>query len=235
MKELKFSFQENNSDNIISETIDKSLEITARKFLNKEVSIKPLFSIPLLHIKVSDWECKKQKLLEIFEENSNNLYARGNLLTTYHMREDFGDNIEDSDLCLKQIRELRKKVSNILTDELITIHQIFGNHLSACEQNTSIISQAWFQEQKVGMFHPPHSHGCHSLSSVCFINYNQEYHTPTHFISPHIDPLEGYNMEYIEKDVSEGSLLVFPSNIIHYTMPHNSDQSRIILSMNIDA
>ena len=83
------------------------------------------------------------------------------------------------------------------------------------------------------MSHAPHSHGCHGLSAVCFVQYDKNEHTPTRLLSPHYDPIEGYNMEYIENDITEGSLIVFPSNIIHDTIPSQSEHSRIILSMNI--
>jgi hypothetical protein len=83
------------------------------------------------------------------------------------------------------------------------------------------------------MNHGPHNHGMGGLAAVCFLNYDENEHTPTQFISPYQNTLNGYFLNHSEK-ISEGSMLIFPSNITHYTEPNQSKKSRIIFSMNVE-
>jgi ectoine hydroxylase-related dioxygenase (phytanoyl-CoA dioxygenase family) len=59
-----------------------------------------------------------------------------------------------------------------------------------------------------------------------------EKHTPTHFLNPFItsNPDEQY---FVPDGVGEGSILFWPSPILHYTESNKSDVDRIILSFNL--
>ena len=132
-------------------------------------------------------------------------------------------------------KNMSKSLDYIFYEEREIIYECFGDPEKFPDEIANI-SYSWFQEQKNGMFHAPHTHGAFpgSLGSVCFIEFDETVHTPTKFICPYPNNFK-YNIQetYVEKNISSGSLIVFPSNIFHYTLPTYHEKSRIILSMNI--
>jgi hypothetical protein len=210
--------------------------LVAEKYLNKEIIIKPMFSVPLLHIKMSNWEIKKKKLLELFDESKEWLVNRDSVFTTYELERHRKNKSQEQIL---QRQEWEKQFANIIDqifyEERKIIYECFGNPENFPNKMAEI-NYAWFQEQKKGMFHAPHTHGNapSSLGSVCFIEFDERVHTPTEFICPFLNNLE-YNRKevYVEKNISSGSLIVFPSNIFHYTLPSQDEKSRIIVSLNM--
>ena len=71
------------------------------------------------------------------------------------------------------------------------------------------------------------------FSSVCFVEYDENVHTPTKFISPYSNFVNGSCLDHSPKNVIEGSLIFFPSAILHYTHPNNNNNTRTILSFNL--
>lgn len=46
--------------------------------------------------------------------------------------------------------------------------------------------------------------------------------------------MDGNVLEYIPEGVTEGTLIVFPTSLAHYVPVNRSEESRVILSMNIN-
>lgn len=235
MKEVNF-YSEKTITDISKNSDDEFIQLIANKYLNKEILIKPMFTVPILHIKMSNWNSKKEELLNLYNSGKDWVYFRNTLNTTYFSTEDFLDKNKtlNEDTIRKYdqwTKELTESINNVLKEERKIIYEMFGDP-EKFPQKTAEIDYCWFQEQKNGMFHGPHTHGCSGLSAVCFINYDEKFHAPTEFLSPYFNPSKGNNEQYVEKNVSSGSLLVFPSNIIHYTNPTDVEKSRLILSFN---
>ena len=210
--------------------------LVANKYLNKEIVITPMFAVPLLHIKISNWQDKKDKLLELFESGKEWMNYLDTVNTTYttskHLKDKTQKEILERNNWNKHFSET---IDDIFYEEKKIIYETFGNPEGFPNQ-TAKIEYAWFQEQKKGMFHGPHTHGCAPgrLGSVCFIEFDENIHTPTEFISPFPNILElEKDLIHREKNITSGSLIVFPANTIHYTLPNQFEESRIILSMNI--
>jgi hypothetical protein len=225
MKQVGFTFKnkEQNKVELKQDNQEKVnyTELIASKFSNNEISVKPIFSIPFFTIsKLSNWQEKKNSMLKLFEEYQDKVVKRGSVLTSYVDEE---DNFS--------YKEFIEKISKILNEELHLIYEIFGSEKYPYKKAN--ILDAWFQEQKQHMYHGPHNHGMGGLAAVCFLNYDENEHTPTQFISPYQNTLNGYFLNHSEK-ISEGSMLIFPSNITHYTEPNQSKKSRIIFSMNVE-
>lgn len=207
--------------------------LIASKYLNKEIVITPMFTVPLLHIKMSNWDVKKQKLLELFASGQEWLSKRDTVNTTYINVDEYRKKSQDEIIKREEWSiEFSEIISDIFHEEAKIIYETFGNPQEYPDR-IARIDYSWFQEQKKGMCHAPHTHGNGGLSAVCFIEYDQNCHTPTEFLSPYLNPLKGHNEMYVEKNILSGSLIVFPSNIVHYTLPSESEKSRIILSLNI--
>lgn len=231
---INFSTEENifEKENKLLDDEDTFCTLVAEKYLNKEIIITPMFTVPLLHIKMSNWEVKKQKLLELFETSKKWLVNRDTVFTTYDSEYKFeGENLKK----IEWEKQFQQTIDKIFYEERKIIYETFGDPENFPDKNAEI-SYAWFQEQTKGMFHKPHTHGYvpGTLGSVCFIEFDENIHTPTEFVSPVISTVNSKsNNIFVEKNISSGSLIVFPANIFHYTSPSQHEKSRIILSLNM--
>ncbi len=225
MKQVAFTFK-SNREHISEQKEDNQekinyTELIAKKFSNQEVSVKPIFSIPFFTVsKLSNWQQKKNNLLKILKDYQNKVIKTNDVLSSYISKDDGN-----------WYNEFIEKISEILDEELHLIYEVFGSE--KYPNKKANILDAWFQEQKQNMYHGPHNHGMSGLAVICYLEYDENEHSPTHFISPYHDTLNGYFLNHSEK-VSEGTMLIFPSNITHYTEPNKSSKSRIIFSMNVD-
>ncbi len=176
--------------------------------LDRNSAIQSLFIIPYLQLCVNDWKNKKEKLLELMSKCD---FGTNPLLQTSFFNEPINDSIE-----------------LIFEEELSYMKESFG-FADCC------VEQSWFQEQTGNMFHPMHDHSGPNLmmSSICYIDFDPSTHTSTQFISPFVDSLSSsYN--YFMPEVSEGTIIFFPSNIIHQSLPNISDKPRRIVSFNLN-
>jgi len=159
-----------------------------------------LFSIPIYKYNVNNWEQKKQKLLNLF------------------------DNCET------------KKAGEVLTSPIYTKISILDEEIKTFEKESGlffILHGFWFQKYEKNMQHCVHEHGAAGFSSVCFIEYDEECHKPTIFISPFIDSITTqYGKNYIP--VKEGEIIFFPSNIMHYVPVNEFHVPRLIASFNLE-
>jgi hypothetical protein len=172
-----------------------------------------MFEVPLLHLQVLDWESKKKKLISMmndlkFEERSNKL------ITDFHL--------QNNNTNFKYNHE----IGNIFFEELSLFAEYF-------EFGSIELTSSWFEVSNKNSHHTTHNHGATGYSSVCFVDYDSNVHSPTKFISPFNNFIDGQVISFSPDDVQEGSLLFFPSLIHHYTLPNNSEIPRKILSFNI--
>lgn len=117
-------------------------------------------------------------------------------------------------------------VVEILREELADLYPSAGFR-------NPIISQAWMQQYTKGCFMTPHNHGMTGFSAVYYIKFDPIEHESTRFIAPLNDFITGDNLEY-KPEVNKGTLIFFPSMLMHYVKPTQSDKPRAILSFNID-
>lgn len=173
--------------------------------------ITPMFFIPYLKLDVDNWKDKKKRLLELMD--ACNLGTNPFILTS------FNDN---------QSIEQNNSIQSIFQEEISYMKKSFGF-------NDCLIKQSWFQEQTNNMFHPMHHH-CGidmMMSSICYIEYDSSEHTATQFISPYMDSLSSSYLNFTP-EVSEGTIIFFPSNILHQSLPSTSDKPRKIVSFNLE-
>ena len=165
-----------------------------------------MLTIPFYHYKVSNWNEKKEQLLDFVSNLSFKYFDQiADLYTTY------GD--QTSSIPLK-----------ILEDDILKF-------TTEVKYSGEINAEIWFQKYYENQFHSPHNHGAIGYSSVLYINFDKRIHDGTRFLAPFNDP-DGNHVEFAP-DVDEGSLIFFPSYLYHFTIPNKSDSIRIIMSMNI--
>ena len=157
------------------------------------------FSIPIYKYKVENWNIKKKKLLDLF----NNLQHKvvGNVIT--------------SPIGIK---------TNILLEEV----KIFEKEIGINFYSTGV----WFQKYDISMNHAVHTHGPIGFSSVCFVEYDKNFHQATTFISPFGNYITR-ELEKYQPEVDEGDIIFFPSNLPHYAPVNLSNKARIIMSFNL--
>lgn len=176
----------------------------------------PMFSVPLLHLQVRDWENKKSKLLDIYssiQSNSKTLQYN-DVNTDYH----YNFNNQNS---------YSVEIESILDEELAIVEQEFG-----CKV---VMGNSWFEKAEKNGFHRTHNHGPMGLSSVCFVEYDEKYHKPTHFLTPLLFQNGGCEDTFIPEDAKEGSIMFWPSALMHYTEPNKSEIPRLVLSFNLES
>jgi len=174
-----------------------------------------MFRSPILHLQIRNWEEKKSKLSKLM--NSATLEYRNSVKTTFEYFVD-GDNKHNEE-------NLNKKVSEILSDEINAV-------LNSFQLSQGEVIQSWFQVEEEGMYHGVHNHG-YGVSSVCYLEFNPEVHTPLILISPSNNLIDGSSEQYCPQNVNEGSIVFFPSVLNHYTIPNQTNIPRKILAFNL--
>ena len=119
-----------------------------------------------------------------------------------------GDQLTDYD----SNRQYHLLLEGILMDDLIKIKKEFGY-----ENKQFRINSAWFQQYNKKHTHYVHNHGFGGFSSALYLNN-----------------MDGNVIEYEPDEVEEGTLIVFPTTLPHYVPVNTSEESRIILSMNMN-
>ncbi len=170
-----------------------------------------MFKIPLIHISSNNWSEKKQFL--------NTMMKAQELKETEYIKTSYYEQAAES------AQYLSKRISTLFKDELNRYLEITG-------LNEYQVDLAWFQQQDKNMFHEVHNHAT-CISTVCFLEYDHEVHTPTQFISPYNNVLRGGTEYFIPPEITEGSIIFFPGMINHYTLPNTSDKPRKIVSWNM--
>lgn len=170
-----------------------------------------MFRIPLIHLQIEEWSSKKSKLLSMLREDSLTQNNLEKVKSNFFRKDKEKDN---------------KKIQSILSTELRIVKTNLGI------ENLKI-SNSWFEVAEKEMYHQVHNHGPVGFSSVCFIEYDEDKHNPTQFISPFNNFIDGSILSHSPEHITEGSIIFFPSLIHHYTIPNYSSNKRIILSFNL--
>lgn len=171
--------------------------------------IKTLHAIPYYRYKVNDWQQKKELFKQVLD-------------TTTYVRSTSDE--FDSD----------RESPRAYVDDFI---KLFSDELSAFGMDIKVqhfrIKDIWSVQYQKGDYHVVHTHGISNFSGVLYFDYDREVHTPTYFVADHINPITGYT-DIITEDVDEGEIVIFPSNMLHFTKPNKSDKIRTIVSFDIE-
>ena len=108
--------------------------------------------------KISNWQEKKDKLIELFHKTEPRIY--GNVITNFNSSQ------ENKDLIIKEI-------IGLFGDEINNLKKIIGSEY--------FLESAWIQEYQKNMNHELHNHGV-GYSSVIYINFDKEKHSSTIFV-----------------------------------------------------
>ncbi len=172
-----------------------------------------IFDLPMKVLPVFSWDRKKEEILALKTDNLKKV-KHENIITDFRHSS-------------KKSHNYSKKLEEIFYDELQLIYREFN-------LKDYFIRNSWMEVAEKTMNHAVHNHGAIGFSAVVFVDFDPKVHTPTQFISPYGDWETGTTKTFVPRGIEEGSLLVFPSMLNHYTDPNNSDIPRTILSFNIN-
>lgn len=199
----------------------------------------PMFNVPLLHIEIGDWDRKKQELLRIYSysrKNAIQIGGDGDVNTDYHYNSKNGNTyspviyeiLEDEILLAKDI---------LFNKDDFQYNKVQGSEYildpDEVDDIDLVMENSWFETSSRLTHHEVHTHGPVGYSVVVFIEYNENVHTPTQFVNPYLSSFIGNPQIYSPAHlVREGSMIVFPASVLHYTSPNVSNVERVVLAFN---
>ena len=181
---------------------------------NPPITFSDVFALKFAHIKVKNWEEKKKLILANMSKVKREDIPRGEFLETNYHEFKKGDDLDPMN------------VTSILEEELGEFMLQIGGVVQ--------VNMSWIERSTKGMSHSIHNHGALGYSAACYVTYDSEKHTPTQFVAPFCNPINGDILQYEPPNVKEGDLVLFPSYLLHYTRPNTSDSERIVLSFNLN-
>ncbi len=92
----------------------------------------------------------------------------------------------------------------------------------------SNIGKIWYNVYSPGGYHDMHTHGAHEGFAGVYILDLNEKNTTTFFTSGN----KFFEKTFYLEDISEGSVIIFPTNLIHSVRP--SLKNRVTISFNIN-
>jgi hypothetical protein len=174
--------------------------------------IYDMFTVPMIKYRIANWRQNKQRILEALPTITDEHLEQGDKVYT-----DFFDGVKCKDL---------PPYSNVVIDIIKPYLADFT------EQRRVEFTDMWFQTALKGNSHGLHNHGHSGWSSVIYVEFNPQHHTPTKFISPFNNPWNGNLVDFMP-EVQEGDMIIFPSTIAHEAMPNESNVKRTIISYNL--
>ena len=179
------------------------------------MSVYDMFTVPIYHYKIEDWDRNKKRILDVIPP-------------------EMPEHRDPEDLGLYSDYFVNAKVGNSklppYTDTVIDIIKPYLMDMSGGEKLD--LTDIWYQKYYKGINHSTHCHGAIGLSSVIYVEYNPEVHSPTRFFSPFRDVWSGDCLTF-EEQVEEGDMVIFPSSILHEAPANQSDVRRTIISYNL--
>tara|TARA_Y100001937_G_scaffold22779_1_gene32606 strand:- start:271 stop:795 length:525 start_codon:yes stop_codon:yes gene_type:complete len=110
--------------------------------------------------------------------------------------------------------------TEICSDEL--------NMLSQKLKRDIQIEDIWSVSYKKGDYHTPHNHGATGLTGILYLNMPKD-GALTQYIQPWNDWITD-NTIYYPMPIKEGSIVVVPKFVRHFTEPHKSNKIKRIIS-----
>lgn len=180
------------------------------------------FRLTFYQVSIENWSEKKKKLLDLvdwddeeclmddfFSDYYKNIY-KNNMRAPYH--EDF-------------VNILKKDLNQF-------VYSVESSPLNRYKHNLSMeITNLWAQRYVDSQHMPPHTHEPAGFSAVLYAEFDGDYHEATKFWAPFKNTIDAMDYRF-DPQVKEGDIIFFPSFLLHYATPNESDKRRTIFSFN---
>ena len=169
-----------------------------------------LFATNYFMYGILDWPTKKEKILDFIKGE--------NLLRDTHKTF-----LSDRDINQNEYKQLFLETCETELDQF--------------KQEAKLpridIKSIWTAKYEKGDFHPVHNHSGKGYSGILYLEYDEEEHDGTWFVSPTNNPVND-RTEYTKVTAYEGCIVIAPSNILHFTFPNTSDKPRTIIGFDLE-
>ena len=170
---------------------------------------KILFSIPMFIYELDDWEAKKKEIV------------------SWIPKTEFTNEVTSNAFRTDRIKLLQNKFyANDFVRLIDTELQLFRQE---AEIETIFLSAMWFVEYDTGHYHSPHSHESARYSGILYVNFD-DLNPPTTFVQPWYSY---WGTKQMTVDVKEGTMIIVPSHILHYSRPNASDNTKTIIGFDM--
>lgn len=103
------------------------------------------------------------------------------------------------------------------------------------KQHQVAITESWAHVTRPGGYHGPHRHPWSTWSGIFYVYADDESVANNtflnHFNMPRVAGYEFFEEE-MQIEFKEGSLVIFPSTMLHYAKPYLGKDKRIVISFN---
>lgn len=165
-----------------------------------------LFEINYLSLKVDNFKKKKQQLLDMLKDYPDYRKVNQNFFTNRQTDRS----------------GMAEKFKKICAKEFATFNEKTKKHM--------IIEDIWSVRYGQGDFHPIHNHGSVGLTGILYLQTDKE--DSTVYVQPwndHLTDMTGYH----KLRVDEGTMVITPRFVNHFTNPHQSTRDRIVIAFDI--
>ena len=173
----------------------------------KEIPGNKFFIYP-----VKDWKEKKEKFLDVIKDQE---------MIRKNVDDGLAEFLSDRDSPRNYVNDFME----IFEEEL----QEFGREIKV---HNFKIEDIWTVKYEKGDWHAPHTHGTANLSAILYLDHDKEEHSATRFITENVNPLTN-GATIMNSYIEEGTLMIFPAHMLHFTTPNKSDKVRHIVSFDI--
>ena len=119
-----------------------------------------------------------------------------------------------------------KRIKYLSRDEEKTLLQNLKKQITTIlDEAGLILTNNWGQLYKQGDFHEPHTHGNSFYSGILYVDGQGD--DGTNFF-------DNYSQEVYQEKFKANTLILFPSQIIHFVKYQKEDNGRIIISFNTE-
>ena len=188
---------------------------------------KSLFDIPLFTYEVQNWKSKKIEIMSWLDKTTmsrspaNHFYSdRGYNKNNKFYVEDFATLFDDV-FKLFQIEIGLPTIENA---------KQVSDRISV--RRTMALGDIWFVEYEKGDYQLPHNHRSTGFTGILYVNFNEEKHPLTTVIQPWNGIFDD-ETKMINVDAEEGTLIIMPSNLLHFSLPNKSEHKKIVLSFDL--
>jgi hypothetical protein len=96
------------------------------------------------------------------------------------------------------------------------------------------VENVWGVKYKKHNYQLPHTHDQSNMVGIIYYDYDHNVHFPTAFISNNKDVWTGGATTHYSPDVKEGMVCIFPSDLLHYVIPVNTDKKRSVIAFDLN-
>ena len=169
-----------------------------------------MFFVPLFSIELENWGNRKKDFKNLCNIDD----------PKYKNDEQYSDYYDYRANGCSYIRTFE----NLVENELLLIKKELGGDFWI----DGLLTQKYEKTNHMSV----HNHGNQGYSAILFVDFDPEHHFSTTFFAPFVNFITGESLSF-EPNIKEGTMIFFPSVLLHQASPNKSNKHRTIISFNL--